>query len=111
MHSGDIVINSDPAQKTQRISAHTSRGNVTLNLSPRFGADVDATVITSDNDAEGIYSDFAGLQIRKEQVGAKTKVHATGKINGGGERLELYAEDGTIHISSSTASPASVTNQ
>ena len=110
-HSGDIVINSDPAQKTQRISAHTSRGNVTLNLSPRFGADVDATVITSDNDAEAIYSDFAGLQIRKEQVGAKTKVHATGKINGGGERLELYAEDGTIHISSSTASPASVTNQ
>jgi DUF4097 and DUF4098 domain-containing protein YvlB len=110
-HSGDIVVNSDPTQKTQKISARTSRGNVTLNLSPRFGADVDATVLTSDNDAEGIYSDFAGLQIRKEQVGAKTKVHATGKINGGGERLELYAEDGTIHLNSSTASPATVTNQ
>lgn len=109
--SGDIIVNSDPTQKTQRISARTSRGNVTLNLAPRFAADIDATVLTSDNDAEGIYSDFAGLQIRKEQVGAKTKVHATGKINGGGERLELYAEEGTIHISSSTASPASITNQ
>jgi DUF4097 and DUF4098 domain-containing protein YvlB len=108
--SGDIVVNSDPTQRTQRISAHTGRGNVTLNLSPRFGADVDATVLTSDADAEAIYSDFKGLQIRKEQVGGgRTRVHATGKINGGGERLELYAEDGTIHISSSTASPASVT--
>jgi DUF4097 and DUF4098 domain-containing protein YvlB len=100
--SGDIVVNSDPTQKTQRISAHTARGNVTINLSRRFGADIDATVLTSDRDAEAIYSDFKGLQIRKEQVGGKTKVHATGKINGGGERLELYAEEGTIHISSTS---------
>lgn len=99
--SGDITINADPTQKTQRITAHTARGNVTLNLTPRFGADVDATVLTSDSDAEAIFSDFRGLQIRKEQVGAKTKVRATGKINGGGERLELYAEDGTIHLTSS----------
>jgi DUF4097 and DUF4098 domain-containing protein YvlB len=102
-HSGDITVSSDPTQKTQRISAHTGRGNVTINLSPRFHADIDATVLTSDADAEAIYSDFKGLQIRKEQVGGgRTKVRATGKINGGGERLELYAEDGTIHISSST---------
>lgn len=101
--SGDITVTSDPNQRTQRISARTSRGNVTLNLSPRFAADIDATVLTSDSDADAIYSDFTGLTIRKEQVGAKTKVHATGKINGGGERLELYAEEGTIHISSSLA--------
>ena len=99
--SGDITINSDPTQRTQRISAHTARGNVILNLTPRFGADVDATVLTSDNDAEAIFSDFTGLQIRKEQVGGKTKVRAIGKINGGGEKLELYAEEGTIRISSS----------
>lgn len=99
--SGDINITADPQQRTQRISAHTGRGNVTLNLSTRFGADVDATVMTSDSDAEAIYSDFNGLQIRKEQVGGKTRVRATGKINGGGERLEIYAEEGTIHISSS----------
>ena len=95
-------MSSDPTQKTQRISAHTAHGNVTINLSRRFGADVDATVLTSDRDAEAIYSDFKGLEIRKEQVGGKTKVRATGKINGGGERLELYAEEGTIHISSTS---------
>lgn len=100
--SGDITVSSDPTQKTQRISAHTARGNVRLNLTPRFKADVDATVITSDSDADPIYSDFKGLQIRKEQVGGgKTRVRAVGKINGGGEKLELYAEDGTIRISSS----------
>ena len=99
--SGDIIVTVDPNYRTQHISAHTARGNVTVNLSPRFAADIDATVLTSDSDADAIYSDFPGLQIRKEQVGAKTKVRATGKINGGGDRVELYAEEGTIHISSS----------
>jgi hypothetical protein len=96
--SGDIVITADTNQRTQRISARTARGNVTLNLPPRFAADVDATVITSDSDADAIYTDFNGLQIRKEQVGGKTRVRATGKINGGGDRLEIYAEEGTIHL-------------
>jgi DUF4097 and DUF4098 domain-containing protein YvlB len=97
--SGDIVITADTNQRTQRISARTARGNVTLNLPPRFAGDVDATVITSDSDADAIYSDFNGLQIRKEQIGGgKTRVRATGKINGGGDRLEIYAEDGTIHL-------------
>jgi DUF4097 and DUF4098 domain-containing protein YvlB len=109
--SGDITVNSDPTQRTQHITAHTARGNITLNLSPRFAADVDAVVVTSDADADAIYSDFTGLQIRKEPLGGKTKVHATGKINGGGDRLELYAEEGTIHISSSSVSPASVTKR
>jgi len=96
--SGDITVGSDPNQKTQHIAAHTARGNITLHLSPRFGADVDATVLTSDSDNDAIYSDFKGLQIRKDQVGGKTRFRATGKINGGGERLELYSEEGTIHI-------------
>jgi DUF4097 and DUF4098 domain-containing protein YvlB len=99
--SGDITITSDPTQRTQRISARTARGNVLLNLTSRFGADVDATVMTADSDADPIVSDFTGLQIRKEQVGGKTRVRATGKINGGGEKLELYAEEGTIRLSSS----------
>jgi DUF4097 and DUF4098 domain-containing protein YvlB len=105
-HSGDIVVTTDPQQRTQRISARTGRGNLTVNLSTRAAVDVDATVLTSDSDADAIYSDFTGLQIRKEQVGGKTRVRATGKINGGGERLELYAEEGTIHITSTaTAAP------
>lgn len=96
--SGDINITLAPTQKTDKIEAKTSRGNVKLTLAPGFAADVDATVITSDPDADVIHSDFSGLTIRKEQVGAKTKVHAVGRINGGGERMELYASDGTIQL-------------
>jgi len=101
--SGDISITMDPAQKSARVDAKTARGNVTLNLTPAFAADIDAIVMTSDIDADAIRSDFNGLAIRKEQVGAKTKVHATGKINGGGERVELYAIEGTISISSQSS--------
>jgi hypothetical protein len=35
-------------------------------------------------------------------------VRATGKVNGGGERVELYAEDGDIHITTQSAAPFTV---
>ena len=107
-HSGDINITADPNQKTPRIAAHTAQGNIFINLSPKFGADIDAVILTSDADANAIHSDFAGLQIKSDQVGNKTRIHATGKVNGGGERVELYAEEGDIHISNLTASPVSI---
>ena len=106
--SGDITITADPNQKTPRISAHTAQGNIAVNLSPKFGADIDAVILTSDADVNSIHSDFTGLQIKSDQVGSKTRIHATGKVNGGGERVELYAEEGDIHISNLTASPVSV---
>jgi DUF4097 and DUF4098 domain-containing protein YvlB len=106
-HSGDISITIDPISRTQQIEARTTEGNVILNLSPQFGADVDATVVTSDPDAIGIHSDF-NLTIRKEQVGNRTRIHATGKVNGGGERVELYAEEGDIHITSLSTAPVTV---
>src|SRR6266849_598699 len=109
LRSGDISITADPNQKTQRFEAHTAQGNIALNLSPKFGADVDAIVVTSDDDVNGIHSDFRGLQIKKDQVGNKIRIHATGKINGGGERVELYAEDGDIRISNLTTSPVTIT--
>jgi len=98
--SGDINITMDPTQKSTHIDAKTLRGNVVLNLTPTFAADVDATVLTSDPDADVLKSDFNGLAIRREQIGSKTKVHAVGKINGGGERVEIYSNEGTISISS-----------
>jgi DUF4097 and DUF4098 domain-containing protein YvlB len=107
-HSGDINITADPNQKTPRIAAHTAQGNIVLNLSPKYGADIDAVILTSDADANTIHSDFAGLQIKSDQVGSRTRIHATGKVNGGGERVELYAEEGDIHISNLTASPVSI---
>jgi DUF4097 and DUF4098 domain-containing protein YvlB len=106
--SGDITINIDPNAKTLKLDAKTTRGNVLINVSARFGADVDATVLTSDPDANTIHSDIKGLTIRREQVGNKTRIHATGKINGGGERVELYAEEGDITISAQTVNPITV---
>jgi DUF4097 and DUF4098 domain-containing protein YvlB len=107
-HSGDINITADPNQKTPRIEARTAQGNIAINMSPKFGADIDAVILTSDPDSNSIHSDFAGLQIKSDQVGSKTRIHATGKVNGGGERVELYAEEGDIHISNLTASPVSI---
>jgi DUF4097 and DUF4098 domain-containing protein YvlB len=107
-HSGDINITADPTQKTQRFEARTGQGNITLNLNPGFGAEIDAMVVTSDANTNAIHSDFTGLQFRKEQLGKKTRIRATGKLNGGGERVELYAEEGDIHIANMTSSPVTV---
>jgi Putative adhesin len=103
--SGDINITADSQQRTQKLQAHTQQGNISITVSPRFAADIDATVLTSRPDANAIRSDFNGLTIKREQVGGKTRIHATGKLNGGGERVELFAEEGDIRISNSTASP------
>jgi len=104
--SGDINISADVQQKTQKVLAHTQQGNISLNLSPRFAADIDATVLTSRPNANAILSDFAGLTIRREQVGDRTRIHATGKLNGGGERVELFAEEGDIHITNASTTTA-----
>ena len=106
--SGDVTLTADPAQKTIKVTARTLQGNIVLNVSPRFAADIDATILTSDPDVNEMHIDFNGISVRREQVGNKTRIRATGKINGGGERVELYAEDGDIHISAQTidADPA-----
>lgn len=106
--SGDINITADPSVRSEKIDARTIRGNVILNLTSRFGADIDATVLTSSPDENGIHSDFGGLSVKREQVGTKTRIRATGKINGGGERVELYAEEGDIHISQQSTSPMTI---
>jgi DUF4097 and DUF4098 domain-containing protein YvlB len=107
--SGDITVTVDQNVKTERIEAHTVLGNVIVNLTPRFGAEIDATVFTNDADAPGVYTDFNGLTTKREQVGAKTKIHTTGKINGGGEKLLLFADGGDIHITNQASATISVT--
>lgn len=104
--SGDISITMDWSAKSENVVAKTSKGNITLNVSPRFAATVDATIVTSDPDANTIKSELAGLSISKETIpGGKTRIHATGKINGGGERVELMSEDGGIRIISQAPAP------
>ncbi len=102
--SGDVTVNFEPGVKTASVSAKTSEGNVVLNVSPQFAADIDATVITSDATADAIRSDF-GLTIQREQVGGRTRIRATGKINGGGEKVEIFAEEGTIRITAQSFTP------
>ena len=65
-------------------------------------------MLTSRPDANAIRSDFNGLTIKRDQVGSKTRIHATGKLNGGGDRVELFAEEGDIHISNVATSPVTV---
>ena len=107
-HSGDISITNSPVMKTNHITAKTSQGNVTLIVSPTFAADIDATVVTDDADANRIRSDFNFTVRREASSGGKTRLHATGKINGGGDRIELYAEDGSINISQKVITPIGV---
>jgi DUF4097 and DUF4098 domain-containing protein YvlB len=107
--SGDITINADPNVRTLHMEAHVTLGNITVNLPPRFAAEIDATVITSAPDTNTINTDFPGLAVRRELVGTKTKIHVTGRINGGGEKLLLYAEEGSIHLTTQTGAAISVT--
>jgi DUF4097 and DUF4098 domain-containing protein YvlB len=97
--SGDIDIAMDRSVKSETINAKTAKGNIVLNLGPKFAATVDATVITADADANMIVSELPGLTIQREQIaGGKTRIRATGKFNGGGDRIELSAEGGGIRI-------------
>jgi hypothetical protein len=63
--------------------------------------------MTSDPDANAIRSDF-NLNIKKERVGNLTRLRGTGKVNGGGERVELFAQDGDIHITTQSVTPVTV---
>jgi DUF4097 and DUF4098 domain-containing protein YvlB len=103
--SGDVSITIGSGRRTLAVEARTGRGNINLNVTSRFGADIDATIFTTEPDARVIESDLSGLSIRREPVGQRTRIRATGKVNGGGERVLLYAQEGDIRI---TAQPAVV---
>ena len=109
--SGDISITVDAASKSQRVDAKTAKGNVILNVSPQFAGEIDATIITSDPDADTFLSDIPGLSVSRDEVGGKTRVRATGKINGGGEKVVLNATDGDIRISTGPVPPTVITRK
>jgi len=96
--SGDVTIVLDPLIRSAAVDAKSAEGNVTLYVNAQIAADIDATLLTSDPDANSIRTDFPGLTIHREQIGKKTRIRATGKVNGGGDRVSLYAEDGDITI-------------
>ncbi|HVR42654.1 MAG TPA: DUF4097 family beta strand repeat-containing protein [Thermoanaerobaculia bacterium] len=96
--SGDVWIAVDPGAKTQRIEAITEDGNVILQVPAGFGGEIDAIVLTSSEGAGAIASDLSGLTIVREADGGRTRIRATGKVNGGGDRIVLRASEGTIQI-------------
>jgi DUF4097 and DUF4098 domain-containing protein YvlB len=107
--SGDITISIDPARNRSGVQAKTGKGNVVLNVTPKFAADVDATIVTSDADADTFLSDIPGLSISRSQLGnGKTRIRATGRINGGGEKVVLHATDGDIRITTGSLGPTIV---
>lgn len=96
--SGDVFVTMDGTSKSHAITAKSEKGNVVVHVGSGFGADVHATILTSDPSAHTIVSDVPGLSISREQVGNKTRIRATGKLNGGGEPMILDATDGGIRI-------------
>jgi DUF4097 and DUF4098 domain-containing protein YvlB len=106
--SGDITITIDNASKSETIDAKTGKGSVVLQVGPKFAADIDATIITSDPNADTILSDLPGLSVSRQQVSGKTRVRATGKINGGGEKVVLQATNGDIRIATGAVAPTIV---
>lgn len=107
--SGDISITLDPGTKTENITATTMKGNILLNVPARFAADVDAVIETFDPNSDSIESDLPGLSISREAIdGGRTRIRATGKINGGGERVKLQAIGGDIRITTAGIGPTVV---
>lgn len=106
--SGDITISVDPASKSETLHAKTGKGNVVLNVTANFQADVDATIVTSSPNADTFLSDIGGLSISRSQVSGKTHVRITGKLNGGGQKVVLQATDGDIRISTGPVGPTVV---
>ncbi|MGA7616840.1 MAG: DUF4097 family beta strand repeat-containing protein [Thermoanaerobaculia bacterium] len=97
--SGDILIAVDPADPMQEIDATVTGGNIVLTVPRNFSADVEAEIISSAEGVNRIQSDIPGLAILREQLeGGKTRIRATGKLNGGGQKLELHTVEGNIQI-------------
>lgn len=103
-HSGDISINVDPTAGSHPLEARSIGGNIVLNLTPGFSANIEAVAINPIG-INAIQSDFAGLDISTEKSGNMIRTRASGRINGGGERIVLHVENGTIVIRSRVTVP------
>ncbi len=97
-NSGDIAITVATGSEASRLEAHTVGGNVLLSIPADFGADIDATILTSDDEGYAIESELAGLTIVRERQGDRTRIQARGSINGGGRPVVVRVENGNIQL-------------
>ena len=78
-------------------------------MSAYLAADIDATVMTSNAEMRtAIRGDSPDSRCGASRSAGQTRIQATGKMNGGGERVELYAEEGDINITQQVGNPISV---
>jgi DUF4097 and DUF4098 domain-containing protein YvlB len=104
--SGDVNLTVDQAVRSQRLEMSTVGGNIVLNVPPSFAGDFEITVIATDAaSAEKVHSAFSGLSIQRDQIGGKTRIRARGKVNGGGERVSIYVEEGDVHLRVNAVGP------
>ncbi|MEO8216078.1 MAG: DUF4097 family beta strand repeat-containing protein [Acidobacteriota bacterium] len=96
--SGDIFITIDPKLRSNPVAAVSIGGNIVLTIPPGFRADLELIVDTLGPEMNRIHTDFGGMSVTREQIGPKTRIRAVGKLNGGGDRIQLTVDEGDIQI-------------
>jgi 3-dehydroquinate synthase class II len=96
--SGDIRVKLEPNSAGETADLRTARGNVLLEFGKAAKVNVDATIMMDADEGYRFESDFPGLTVVRERVGDRMRVHATGKINGGGPLMMIAADSGSIHL-------------
>ncbi len=103
--SGDIRVKLDARGAREASDLRTARGNVVLELANTSKVNIDATIMMDSDAAYRVESDFPGLTIVRERVGDRMRVHATGRINGGGPLMVIAADSGNVHLRRAAESP------
>jgi hypothetical protein len=87
---------ADPRNRDLRSKLETGGGDITLRIADDLPVTIEAELYVSKRYRGDyrIYSDFP-LVIRDEDT---REITAEGDLNGGGDPIRLYAEDGDIRI-------------
>jgi len=94
---GDVSISITASSLSEASNIETSHGDIDVQMPESLGVTVDAEVESYYGrvDRDDIYSDFA---LTRESMDGGTVLRASGDVNGGGPRLELRSEGGSIRI-------------
>lgn len=103
--SGDIRVKLNARGAGEASELRTARGNVLLEIGKTAKFNIDATIMMNADAANRVESDFPGLTIVRERVGDRMRVHATGKVNGGGPVMTIAADSGNIQLRRAPDSP------
>ena len=91
---GDIRIGVTSREIPGGITIHNSGGDVTLRIPADAKADVELIVAGADDEDTAIRSDFPDLTFSR-RPGVQ---RATGKLNGGGEKIVVRTSSGSIRL-------------